>query len=476
MIKQFCRHRLGFAALVVLGLFVVIGLYAPFLASSKPLVVRYDGHFYFPLFRYLFFRGFYTKGLDIFYNLLMFTAPLALLAALFLPRGWKGRGVVAAALLQVMLFGYLMMRTPIDPAGSHPVGETWRAELQGMNGYARLNQVLRYRQRRRQHARFEKKYDVPLPTLWQADRDNLRAEIARHEATLQSLESRYRAGEAAVVVPYERAESKLDYLRDRERWLAAQQSKISFEVMPLLRPFHWQDDAGGQQSLNRHLSWWDLTRINRKDLVASLIFGIRISLVVGLTAVAISLMIGIPLGSIAGYYGGRTDILLSRFLEIWEAMPTFFMLLMIVAILQTKSIFLVILVLGLFGWTGFSRFLRAEVLKQRNLAYVDACKSVGFRDPQIMFRHILPNAIPPLLTLLPFSMMAAITSEAGLSFLGLGEEGSTSWGVLMDEGRTAFPHESYLLWPPAIMLTLLLVAIALLGDALRDTLDPKLRQ
>lgn len=474
MIKQFCRHRFGFAALIVLGLFVVVGLYAPFLASSKPLLVRYDGHFYFPLFRYLFFRGFYTKGLDLFYNLLMFTAPVALLA-MFLPRGWKGKGVAALALLQLILFGYLMVRTPVDPAGSHPVGETWRSELQGMSRYARLNQVLRYRQRRRQHEKFEKKYDVALPTLWQADRANHQSAVARHQTTLASLESRYRAGDRAAVDPYERAESKLDYLRDRDHWLSSQQSGISFELMPLLRPFHWQDAAGGQQSLNRHISWWDLTRINRKDLVASLIFGIRISLVVGLTAVALSLLIGIPLGSAAGYYGGRTDIILSRFLEIWESMPTFFMLLMIVAILQTKSIFLVIFVLGLFGWTGFSRFLRAEVLKQRNLSYVEACKSIGFRDPAIMFRHILPNAIPPLLTLLPFSMMAAITSEAGLSFLGLGEEGSTSWGVLMDEGRTAFPHESYLLWPPAIMLTLLLVAIALLGDALRDTLDPKLR-
>ena len=90
-----------------------------------------------------------------------------------------------------------------------------------------------------------------------------------------------------------------------------------------------------------------------------------------------------------------------------------------------------------------------------------------------MFVHILPNAIPPLLTLLPFAIMGAISSEAGLSFLGLGEEGSCSWGVLMDEGRTAFPGESYLLWPPVIVLTILLIAIALAGDALRDAMDPR---
>ena len=101
---------------------------------------------------------------------------------------------------------------------------------------------------------------------------------------------------------------------------------------------------------------------------------------------------------------------------------------------------------------------------------------MGFKDRRIIFTHILPNAIPPVLTLLPFAVMAAITSEAGLSFLGLGEEGSCSWGVLMDEGRAAFPGESYLLWPPAILLTLLLVAIALVGDATRDAIDPKMQK
>ena len=162
-------------------------------------------------------------------------------------------------------------------------------------------------------------------------------------------------------------------------------------------------------------------------------------------------------------------------IEIWESMPTFFMLLMVVAFLHSKSIFIVIVVIGLFGWTGFSRFVRGEFLKQKQLPYVEACRAMGFSDRYIMFSHIFPNAIPPLLTLIPFAVMGAITSEAGLSFLGLGEEGSGSWGVLMDEGRTAFPSESYLLWPPAILLTIFLVAIALMGDALRDALDPKIQ-
>ncbi len=246
--------------------------------------------------------------------------------------------------------------------------------------------------------------------------------------------------------------------------------------MPFVRSFHWEDDAGGDQTFNQYINWWERTRINRKDLLAALIFGVRISVVVGLMSVGIALLIGIPIGAFAGYYGGKFDIVVSRLLEIWEAMPTFFMLLMVVAITQSKSIFLVIGVIGIFGWTTFSRYIRGEFFKQRSLAYAEACKAQGFRDPYIIFSHILPNAIPPLLTLLPFAIMGAITSEAGLSFLGLGEEGSCSWGVLMDEGRSAFPAESYLLWPPAILLTILLVAIALVGDALRDALDPKMHK
>jgi len=233
---------------------------------------------------------------------------------------------------------------------------------------------------------------------------------------------------------------------------------------------------GGEQSLNRDLPWWELTRINHKDMLASLIFGIRISLMVGLTAVVIQLLLGIPIGALAAYFGGKADIVVLRLVEVWEGVPTFFMLLLIVAVTQNKSIFLIISILGLFGWTGFCRYIRGEVLKQRNLPYVEACKALGFTHKRIVFSHILPNAIPPILTLLPFAVLAAITSEAGLSFLGLGEEGSCSWGVLMDEGRQAFPGESYLLWPPALLLTLLLIAIALVGDSLRDALDPKLRK
>lgn len=478
---------------MVVALFCLVGIYAPFLASSKPLFVLYDGQPYFPLFRYLFYTEFFTKWLDIFFNLLIFTFPAALLLIwLFKQEKRKLQlSLLALIVLHLFLFVFLVYRTPQDPATDpklnqehqnalkeHPL-PSWDFDLNYMNSYAKLNLVLRYQQRKYQQERlasYLKLHDANpqllanMPTLWSTEVIRENEEIERQTKIINSLESEAKTDSEN----YRYAKAKVQYIQERRNWLEKQSQLLQFEIMPLLRPFHWEDDAGGQSSLNQYISWWDLTRINRKDLVAALIFGVRVSLVVGILAVGIAMLIGIPIGALAGFYGGTFDIVMSRLLEIWESMPTFFMLLMVVAITQSKSIFLVIAVLGIFGWTGFSRYIRGEFFKQRNLPYVEACYAMGFKDSTIMFSNILPNAMPPILTLLPFAIMGAITSEAGLSFLGLGEEGSASWGVLMDEGRTAFPGESYLLWPPAILLTILLVAIALVGDALRDALDPKM--
>lgn len=391
MIAFIKKHPLGGFGLIVVALFVLAAIYAPFLASSKPLFVEFDDHWYFPLFRYLLYQGYYTKPLDIFFNLLMFTAPLALIFRH--QRAW-----LFLLLIQLGGFTYLMIQGIPDPA-----------------------------------------HDTQL--------------------TLERMKNLSSA-----------TQNEAHYLNAYGKLNAALQSddpRITFKIMPLLSHFHWEEDAGKNPEASSML------RINRKDMTAALIFGTRISLVVGLLSCGLALLIGIPIGAYAGYYGGRFDLIVSRLMEIWESMPAFFMLLFAVAILQSKSIFIVIALIAVFGWTGFSRYIRGECLKQRSLSYVEACKAIGFSNNSILFKQILPNAIPPVLTLLPFAIMGAISAEAGLSFLGLGEEGSTSWGVLMDEGRSAFPARAYLLWPPAIALTVLLVAIALVGDALRDFLDPK---
>jgi peptide/nickel transport system permease protein len=487
--RQFCKHKLGKIALYVVVLFILVGIYAPFLAASKPFVVQYHNEWYFTLFRYLFYQGYYTKRLDIFFNLLIFTFPAVLLIFYFFYQKkkifWPAlSSIIVLLFVSFIYFSYGPFK---DPAFDQILSKerqaalasnslpSWNFDLKYMSPYAKLNLVLRYSLRYQQHQRLQKYVSFynshvlfqGLPTLWQSEHDNEEKEIQQLKEVLAS-NSKNADVKAHV-------EASIHYIIDRRNWLETEQKFLKYKIMPFIRPFHWEDDAGGDQSLNQKVPFWELTRINRKDLASALIFGVRISLVVGLLSVGLALMIGLPIGALAGYYGGTFDIIVSRLLEIWEAMPTFFMLLMVVAIMQSKSIFLVIAIIGIFGWTSFSRYIRGEFFKQRNLSYIEACHALGFNDTKIIFSHILPNAIPPVLTLLPFSVMGAITSEAGLSFLGLGEEGSCSWGVLMDEGRSAFPSEAYLLWPPAILLTTLLVAIALVGDAFRDALDPKMQ-
>ncbi|MCH9611184.1 MAG: hypothetical protein S4CHLAM81_14390 [Chlamydiales bacterium] len=572
--NQFKKNKIGFCALLFFVTIFLLGVYAPLLCSSKPLVVLWKKRLYFPLFRYLFYSGFYTKPIDLFFNLLMFTLPLFILFR-------KKRIWALLTLLQLALFLFFLSGGIKDPSSNQELRDlkssqlnaervfredpvlapimsypTWERELKYMTDHAKLSVLLKSRLRKKQHdhfAPYRERYFADtgqeMPTLWHTEQVHERqkkvqlAEVVEHygeryalameklpeliaeyrpfshdylmakyefeqarelfekhsdalnaldaqmakravEKSQQRLVEAVRVGERtrlplveakSVIQSYRDAVAQSYYLEERSNWIEQQSQSLKVLIAPFLRPFHWEDDAGGSQLINRYVPWTERTRINRKDLLSSLLFGIRVSLVVGVSAVFLSLMIGIPLGTISGYFAGKADLVICRLVEIWEAMPTFFMLLLVVAVTQSKSIFLVIAVLGIFGWTSFCRFIRAEVLRQRSLPYVLATKSLGYRHSKIMFSHILPNAIPPILTLLPFALMAAITSEAGLSFLGLGEEGSSSWGVLMDEGRSVFPGESYLLWPPAILLTLLLVSIALIGDVLRDALDPKLR-
>lgn len=468
IVKRFFNNPLGVVGLTVIFLFFIAAVYAPFLASSRPIVIKYDGIWYFPLFRYLFYPGFFSKGIDLFFNLMIFTFPLAIFACLFWNRLPKAASALflSAIFFQLAAFAFLLLFPVNDPAAdlslllqrqqqlkSLPLNEKgerpidWAFTLRYLSSYSRLNLVVDDYLAEKQHEHIVKNLSADrewIPTLWQLTLD------------------REKQGEAGEL-----------FLRQRRHWMEEEKKKITFILMPLIRPFHWEQDAAGGQSLNREVPFLEVTRINRKDLFAALVFGIRISLVVGFLAVSFALLLAIPIGAIAGFKGGTTDIVICRFMEIWESMPPFFMLLFVVAIAQTKSVLLVVGIIALFSWTGFARYLRGEMLKQRSFPYVEACYALGFSQSRIIFSHLLPNAIPPLLTLLPFAIMGAISSEAGLSFLGLGEEGSSSWGVLMEEGRSAFPSESYLLWPPALLLTTLLIAIALTGDALRDAIDPR---
>ncbi len=486
---QFKLHPFGIYGLWILSLFCLTAIFAPFLASSKPLFVCYDGHCDFPLFRYLFYQGFYTKHLDIFFNLFILTFPLFLLFRKFF---W------IILLGHCMIFAYLVVWPISDPAADAQLNQdkqqiiqtylkqalnpalpipapylNWQFELDHMSSLEKLNLLVSYKVMQQTHERLSHySSQKKIESRWAQRKDYIEQRKQRLEGFVKTSKKEDRQD----LLQLQKYVAELNTLQESEAWLAQESGKLKWMIMPIIRAYHWEEDAAGDRKLNRELPWWELTRIHRKDLLAALIFGVRISLVVGLTSVAIALAIGLPIGALAGFYGGVFDVIVCRLIEIWESMPIFFMLLLVIAMMQSKSIFLVISVIGLFSWTSFCRYTRGEFFKQRNLPYVEACHAMGYSQKRTIFFHILPNAVPPLLTLMPFAIMGAITSEAGLSFLGLGEEGSCSWGVLMDEGRSAFPEESYLLYPSAILLTTLLVAIAVIGDALRDAVDPKMHR
>jgi microcin C transport system permease protein len=209
-----------------------------------------------------------------------------------------------------------------------------------------------------------------------------------------------------------------------------------------------------------------------RDILARLIYGFRLSVLFALIVTAVSTFIGVLYGAIQGYFAGWTDIGMERIHEIWSAMPMLYMLI-ILSSLFNPSFWLLVLLLSMFGWLGLSSYVRAEFLKNRTLDYVRAARALGQSNWRIMQRHILPNSLTPLVTLIPFEMAGAIGALTSLDFLGLGvPPGTPSLGELLNQGK-----ENLFAWWIALSafgaLVLMLLLLILIGDALRDALDPR---
>jgi microcin C transport system permease protein len=209
-----------------------------------------------------------------------------------------------------------------------------------------------------------------------------------------------------------------------------------------------------------------------RDLLARLLYGFRISVIFALIVAAVCTVLGVLYGAIQGYCAGWTDIVMERVKEIWAAMPVLYMLI-IFAALFSPSFALLVILLSLFGWLGLSSYVRAEFLKNRTLDYVRAARALGQGNRKIMWRHILPNSLTPVVTLIPFEMAMAIGALTSLDFLGLGvPPGTPSLGELLNQGK-----ENLDAWwisvSTFIVLVVTLLLLILIGDALRDALDPR---
>ncbi|HEY1270046.1 MAG TPA: ABC transporter permease [Candidatus Binatia bacterium] len=211
-----------------------------------------------------------------------------------------------------------------------------------------------------------------------------------------------------------------------------------------------------------------------RDVLAGVIHGSRISLSIGFVAVGIALVVGVMLGALAGYFGSWVDLLISRIFEVMLTVPTFFLLIAIAAMFP-PSIFLTMAIIGLTSWVGMARFTRSEFLRIRGLDYVTAALALGVSTRKIMFRHILPNALAPVLVSVVLGVAGAILTESYLSFLGIGVPlEAVTWGSILNEARSATFAWWLAIFPgAAIFITVL--AYYLLGEGLRDALDPRLK-
>ena len=229
------------------------------------------------------------------------------------------------------------------------------------------------------------------------------------------------------------------------------------------RPFLWPGENSryplGTDSLGR-------------DVAAGVVWGARVSLLVGFAAMAISATFGLVVGSVAGYFGGRTDDLLVKFIEIFQTPPSFVLLVVLVSIAQ-PSIWTVILAVALVTWPTTARLVRAEFRALREKDYVLAARSLGYGHARIIFREILPNALPPLIVTSSVLVATAILMESALSFLGLSDPNVVSWGSMIGAGRELLRTAWYLSAIPGVAIVLTVLALNLCGDALNDALNPR---
>jgi len=212
-----------------------------------------------------------------------------------------------------------------------------------------------------------------------------------------------------------------------------------------------------------------------RDVLSRLIYGARVSMLVGLGSQVIVLIIGVPLGAVAGYVGGRTDILMTRFIDVMYAFPRLLFVILVMSMLGAGLVNIFI-ALGLTGWVGIARQTRAQVLSLKEKEFVEGARALGARGWRVLSRHVMPSALTPIVVSITFGIPEAIFTEAALSFIGVGINPPTpSWGQMVGENQQFLRSYWYLCVFPSIAIAITMLSFTFFGDGVRDALDPKMK-
>ncbi|MEH7503731.1 oligopeptide ABC transporter permease [Neobacillus drentensis] len=242
-------------------------------------------------------------------------------------------------------------------------------------------------------------------------------------------------------------------------------------VITTMDPYHVYDEFSAPPSAEH---WLGTDQVGR-DIFTRLVYASRVSMMVGLGAVLIYTVIGTILGAVSGYFGGWIDTFLMRLTDVFMSFPSLMLILVVVSILG-PNLWNIIWILGLLGWPSVARLVRGSVLSLKHVDFVKSGIVLGLSTPRILFQHILPNAIAPIIVQATFGIAAAIIVEASLSFLGMGVQPPTaSWGNMLTDAQslTVLTSQPWLWIPPGVMIVLVVLGINFIGDGLRDALDPK---
>jgi len=452
--RQFMANRVAVFALRSVQVLIVLATAAPLIALNIPYVLKTKDGLEFPLFAKLFDRLVFKGGVDVFFNLLLILGPIWLLTGKLIRAGALSGGVpdrrriLRSGILGALLVGFIALLG----WKAHPI--YWNLLGFALGGSAIM--VISALSARKLPAR------------------EVRARAANTRYVVGLL---FGAVFVLMMFRWEYTSGTVIYRKQIEEM---RKNDEGFSLSPPI--FFHPDNAADDNSLalERPLKPPSIehrtllgTDNNGRDVFTRLLYGTRISLTIGIIAVSIYVTIGIFLGSLAGYFGGKMDLFIMFLLQVMLCIPTFFLLLTIIALFDTRSVFMIMIAIGVTGWTGVTRLVRGEFFRQRSIEYVAAAKCLGIPERRIIFGHILKNSVGPVLVSVAFGIAGAILAESFLSFIGLGDTNAPSWGQILAEGRTH--RKNWLIFSPGIAIFFVVTILNLVGEGLRDALDPKLR-